>query len=159
MFRCGSGIRDINSIERDLVGAFFFTLVAVYPSSLQFLVLDKRINMLSSRVIYEVLNPVLTCTIRLYSAGEILVGKERSYDATVLTFVVKYGKETKTSRFQCCTEIWYLTTGYRNNRTPFRIHYIFDGTCCSTSNVYYRFWKLDSSVLATRRTPESYWSR
>jgi len=61
--------------------------------------------MLSFQVIYEVLNPVHKCTIRPYSAGVILVGTERSYDATVLTFVVKYGKETKMSRFQCCTEI------------------------------------------------------
>jgi len=60
--------------------------------------------MSSSQVIYEVLNPVHKCTIRLYSAVVILVGKERSYDTAVLTFVVKYGKETKTSRFQYCTE-------------------------------------------------------
>lgn len=61
--------------------------------------------MLSSQSIYEVLNQMHKCTLRPYSAGVILVGTERNYDATVPTFVMKYGKETELSRFQCCTEI------------------------------------------------------
>jgi hypothetical protein len=34
-------------------------------------------------------------------------------------------------RFQYCAEIEYLTTGYRSNRMPFRVYYLFDGTRCN----------------------------
>jgi hypothetical protein len=44
---------------------------------------------------------------------------------------MKYSKKSKMFRFQYSTETEYLTTGYRSNRMPFRIYYLFDVTRCN----------------------------